>query len=73
MSLKTFSAPTGLRLDAPAEEFLASLTDTAYRVVLKHGFTGSFVDLQLDLWSELRGVAASHLSVRHQPSRGAVT
>jgi hypothetical protein len=69
MTLTTSTVPAGLRLDAPAEEFLASLTDAAYRVALKHGFSGSFVDLQLELWSALRGVAASHLNVRHRPAR----
>jgi hypothetical protein len=62
----TASHTFGLRLDSPAEDFVASLTEAAYHVALQHGFTGSFLDLQLDLWSALRGVAASHLNVHHR-------
>ena len=46
------------------EDFLARITDAAYRVALKHGFKGSFVDLQLELWSVLRDVVARHVSPR---------
>lgn len=55
-----------LRLDAPAEDFVAQLTEAAYTVALGHGFTGSFVDVQLDLWSAIRGVVARHAGVRPQ-------
>ena len=33
--------------------FVAQLTQAAYQVALDHGFMGSFVDVELDLWSAL--------------------
>ena len=42
------------------EEFLAELTDAAYRVALQHRFEGSFLDVELDLWKALRSAYASH-------------
>jgi hypothetical protein len=54
--------PARLRLDSSAEDLLARLTDTAYRVSLKHGFSGNFLDLQLELWSALRQVLARQLA-----------
>ena len=50
-----------------AEGFLAELTDAAYRVALRHGIKGTFVDLELDLWQALRQVL--HLGESGQPSR----
>ena len=38
---------------AEKETFVAQLTDAAYRVALDHGFMGSFVDVELDLWAAL--------------------
>jgi len=38
------------------EAFLARLTTTAYQVALRHGIKGSFAELELDLWRELRAV-----------------
>jgi hypothetical protein len=38
------------------EAFLARLTTTAYQVALRHGIKGSFAELELDLWRELRTV-----------------
>jgi hypothetical protein len=38
------------------EAFLARLTTTAYQVALRHGIKGSFAELELDLWHELRAV-----------------
>ena len=38
------------------EAFLARLTTTAYLVALRHGIKGSFAELELDLWHELRAV-----------------
>jgi hypothetical protein len=40
------------------EGFLADLTDAAYRVVLRHGLQGPFLDVELELWRELRAVIA---------------
>ena len=33
--------------------FTAKLTDAAYAVALRHGVSGSWIDLQLDLWRVL--------------------
>jgi hypothetical protein len=41
------------------EAFLAALTRAAYDVALRHGVTGPFTDLELDLWHELREVVRS--------------
>jgi hypothetical protein len=42
---------------AVSEEVLAELTSAAYHVVLRHGGLRSpFIDLELDLWRELRRV-----------------
>ncbi len=38
------------------EDLLAELATAAYRVALRHGFNGPFIDVELDLWRELRGV-----------------
>ena len=38
------------------EEFVARLATTAYQVALRHGIKGSFAELELDLWHELRAV-----------------
>jgi hypothetical protein len=38
------------------EELLAALADAAYQVALRHGIKGPFIDIELDLWRELRGV-----------------
>src|SRR5262249_54605958 len=35
------------------EHSVAQLTEAAYQVVLDHGFRGSFIDVQLDLWKAL--------------------
>lgn len=40
-------------LGTEAEDFVAELTEAAYRVALKHQFKGSFIDVQIDLWSAL--------------------
>jgi hypothetical protein len=46
--------------DAPAEDVLAELTTAAYRVVLRHGGVRSpFIDVELDIWRELRRVLNS--------------
>jgi hypothetical protein len=42
---------------AVSEEVLAELASAAYRVVLRHGGLRSpFIDVELDLWRELRHV-----------------
>jgi len=49
------------------EGFLAELTDAAYRVALRHGIKGSFVDVEFGLWQALRQVL--HMGESRQPSR----
>jgi hypothetical protein len=48
------------------EAFLARLTTTAYQVALRHGIKGSFAELELDLWHELRVVCE-----QDEPTEGA--
>ena len=36
------------------EELAAHLTDVAYRRLLDQGLTGSFLDLELGLWRDIR-------------------
>jgi hypothetical protein len=43
-----------------AEDLLAELAATAYRVALRHGIKGPFIDVELELWRELRGVLNRH-------------
>jgi hypothetical protein len=42
------------------ENLLAELTETAYGVALRHGLKGPFIDVELELWRELRGVLDRH-------------
>jgi hypothetical protein len=44
------------------ETFVARLATAAYQVALRHGIKGSFVDLELDLWHELRAVCEDDAS-----------
>ena len=46
--------------DSVAEEVLAELASAAYGVALRHGIKGAFIDVELDLWRELRGVLSRH-------------
>jgi hypothetical protein len=36
------------------EDFVAELTEAAYDFALRHGFRGSFVEVELGLWDALR-------------------
>jgi hypothetical protein len=38
------------------EDFVARITDAAYGVVLKQGLQRSFVDVELELWQQIRRV-----------------
>ncbi len=51
----------------PNEEFLAELTDAAYRVALRHEFQGSFIQVELDLWTALRKVLGKRVDVTDIP------
>jgi hypothetical protein len=42
--------------DTPLDSFVAELTRVAYRVALRHGTAGAWVDLELDLWRALADV-----------------
>ena len=53
-------APTPT-LSPAAESYAADLARAAYEVALRHGISGSFADLELALWREMREV------VREQP------
>jgi hypothetical protein len=44
--------------DPASEDLLARLTSAAYQVALRHGLRGPFIDVELDLWRELRAVLA---------------
>jgi hypothetical protein len=39
--------------DALIDTFAAELTRTAYHVALRHGASGTWLDLELDLWQAL--------------------
>ena len=39
---------------AVSEEVIAELAAVAYRVALRHGLRAPFIDVELDLWRELR-------------------
>jgi len=39
-----------------AEALLAELAAAAYGVALRHGIKGPFIDVELELWRELRAV-----------------
>jgi hypothetical protein len=44
--------------ESDTEALLAELTEAAYRVALQQGIKGPFLDLELQLWRELRRVLA---------------
>ena len=44
----------GVSQPALSEEVIAELAAAAYRVALRHGLRGPFIDVELDLWRELR-------------------
>lgn len=40
---------------APTEEVVALLTDIAYQAVLRQGLTQPFLEVELQLWRQIRG------------------
>lgn len=58
-------------LGPPLEELLAQLTAAAYRVSLRYGVKGSSIDLELDLWRELRVVLRQQLPAVDSPPSAA--
>ncbi len=41
-------------IPSASEDVLANLTAAAYRVALRHGLRSPFIDVELELWRELR-------------------
>jgi hypothetical protein len=48
--------------DSVFEQLLAELTDAAYSAALRYGLQGSFIDVELALWRELRQVLQVNLA-----------
>jgi hypothetical protein len=48
------------------ESLLAELTDAAYRVAVRQGIKGSFVDAELGLWHALREVLEREMPAREE-------
>jgi len=47
---------TSLKFKTNQEDFLARITEAAYDVVLRQGLQRSFVDVELELWQQIRSV-----------------
>ncbi len=47
-------ADTSTKAQDTSEIMAAQLATVAYQVALRHGIRGSFLDVELDLWRELR-------------------
>ena len=59
---------TSNRIDTTgAEDLLAELTAAAYGVLLRHGLNGPFIDVELELWRELRAVLGRRLEAAPCP------
>lgn len=52
-----------VRFEVSPDEFLSHLTETAYRVALKHGLMVSFVEMELDLQKALRRIIQKDMLV----------
>ena len=48
------------------EDVLAELTTAAYRVALRHGLRDPFIDVELDLWRELRAAVQKSAARRKE-------
>lgn len=55
---------------ANSDEFAAQLADAAYQAALQHGFRGSFLDLELAIWTAVRSVVRSDEFPRTSRSNG---
>jgi hypothetical protein len=65
MTLVVFpSSSDDSRPSADVEDRIARLTDAAYQVVLQQGLTGSFLEVQLGIWSAIRGIIEAEPSVQ---------
>lgn len=55
---------------ASSDEFAAQLTDAAYQAALQHGLGGSFLEIELSIWTAVRSVVQADESPRtNQSSR----
>ncbi len=61
-NLTIIDEPTG---ESAQEALLSRLTDAAYRVALRHGIKGPFIDFQLELWQKLREVLSARAAEGH--------
>ena len=43
-----------LRSPASLDDFLARVTDIAYQALLRRGLSRSFLDVELELWNDIR-------------------
>jgi hypothetical protein len=46
-----------LHYQAEREEWIARLTEIAYRAIIQRGYRGSFLERELSLWAEVRRAA----------------
>ena len=46
----------GTSLPGQREEWIAHLTAIAYHAILRRGFRGSFLDLELSIWQDVRRI-----------------
>jgi hypothetical protein len=51
------------------EDFLARITEAAYDVVLRQGLQRSFVDVELELWQQIRNVFRNEVLPRDSARR----
>jgi hypothetical protein len=58
--------PAWANEDGAFESFLAELTDAAYRVAVRQGIKGSFLDAELGLWQALREVLERGMPAREE-------
>ncbi|OWK47108.1 hypothetical protein [Fimbriiglobus ruber] len=49
-------AATNVANDSELEAHVARLTRAAYNVALRHGISGSFAELELAIWREMREI-----------------
>ena len=57
------------RFKTTQEDFLARITEAAYDVLLRQGLQRSFVDVELELWQQIRNVFRNELV---SPSRATI-
>ena len=71
MTLVLFPSSTQTRdADLDAEDRIARLTDAAYQVALQNGLSGSFIDVQLGIWSAIRNIIEAEASSARDEGQG---